>query len=248
MTADLGFAGIALLVGTGLVAGIVNTLAGAGSLLTVPALVLLGVPADVANGTNRVGVLAHNIVASWRFHAEGVTALRHATALALPIVAGSILGAYVISLFPGAVFQRLFAVVMLILVVPIVVRVQPRSPSSPWPRWLTATVFFLVGSFGGAFQAGVGLLLIAALAHAGHDLLRANSVKVLLNAVQTAGALAIFVVRGQVWWIPGMILATGYSAGAIVGVRLAVLGGEWLIRWVLAATVVALAVRLLGQW
>lgn len=243
---ELDFWGTLLLLATGFAAGIVNTLAGAGSLLTVPALVLLGVPADVANGTNRVGVIVHNLVASWRFHTEGVPGLRHALPLLLPTIAGSVVGAYTISLLPAATFQRLFAILMLALVIPIVLRVQPRTEASEWPRWLTALVFLLVGMFGGAFQAGVGLLLIAALAHAGHNLLRANSIKVILNAVQTAAALAIFVFQGQVWSLPGAVLAVGYGVGGGVGVRLAVAGGEKLVRWFLAVTVIVLAIRLLG--
>ncbi len=238
--------GIAFLLATGFAAGIVNTLAGAGSLLTVPVLVLLGVPADIANGTNRVGILAHNVIASWRFHAEGIGGLRHAFSLLVPMMSGSIIGAYTISLLPAAAFQRAFAVLMLVLVVPIVVGAQPRTQGPAWPRSLSAMVFFFVGLFGGAFQAGVGLLLIAALSHAGHNLLRANSIKVVLNAVQTAAALTIFVLRDQVWWLPGVMLAVGYGIGGVVGVRLAIAGGERLVRWFLAAMVVVLATRLLG--
>lgn len=242
---ELHFWGATLLLATGFAAGIVNTLAGAGSLLTVPALVLLGVPADVANGSNRLGVLVHNVVSSWRFHAEGVPGLRHARHLLIPILAGSVLGAYAISYVPAAVFQRIFALLMLVLVIPIVVRVQPRGDAGLWPRGLTELVFLSVGIFGGAFQAGVGLLLIAALAHAGHNLVQANSIKVVLNAAQTAAALTIFVLRGQVWWIPGTVLAVGYGVGGVVGVRLAVVGGEWIVRWFLGSTVVILAIRLL---
>ncbi|MCX8073345.1 MAG: sulfite exporter TauE/SafE family protein [Candidatus Binatia bacterium] len=243
---QLDLSGVVLLLATGLAAGIVNTLAGAGSLLTVPALVLLGVPADIANGTNRLGVLVHNVVATWRFHAEGVPGLRQAAPLMVPTIAGSVAGAYTISLVSPAMFQRMFAVLMLALVVPIVIRIQPASRRSKWPQAVTAAVFFLVGTFGGAFQAGVGLLLIAALAHAGHDLLRANSIKVVLNAVQTAAALAIFLIQGLVWWGPGLVLAAGYGVGGAIGVRLAVAGGEPVVRVFLAVTVVALSLRLLG--
>lgn len=240
--------GIALLLLAGLAAGVVNTLAGAGSLLTVPALILLGVPADVANGTNRVGILAHNLIASWRFHAAGVHGIAPALPLLVPVVAGSLAGAYCVSLLPAAVFQRVFAVVMLVLLVPILVRVDPRPAPPSWPRWLTAAVFFLVSAFGGAFQAGVGLLLIAALAHAGHSLLRANSIKVLVNALQTVVALLVFLARGQVWWLPGLVLAAGYAAGALAGVKLAMAGGEPFVRAFLAVTVLALATYLLGWW
>lgn len=232
----------------GIAAGVINTLAGAGSLLTVPALVLLGMPGSLANGTNRVGVLVHNLVASWRFHAEGFSGIRHALPLLIPVVVGSLLGAYAISLVPSRTFEQLFAALTFLLVVPLLRPPRIREAGSSWPGWLRATVFFGVGLFGGAFQAGVGLLLIAALAHAGHDLLRANSIKVVINAVLTAAALVIFLLRGQVAWAPGLVLAFGYAIGAVTGVRIAVLGGEGVVRAFIAASVVGLATKMLGWW
>lgn len=237
-----------LLLLAGIAAGVINTLAGAGSLLTVPVLVLLGMPGTLANGTNRVGVLVHNLVASWRFHAEGISGIRAAVPLLLPVTAGSLVGAYVISLVPSRIFEQAFAVLALALVIPLLRPPRLHDKPSTWPSWLTAVVFFGVGLFGGAFQAGVGLLLIAALAHAGHDLLRANSVKVVINAVLTGSALVVFALQGQVLWLPGSVLAVGYALGAVAGVRLAVAGGEVLVRAFIAASAVGLATKMLGLW
>lgn len=246
---DLPLAEVALLVGAGVVAGVVNTLAGAGSLLTVPALVLFGLPGALANGTNRVGVLAHNVIATWRFRAEGVSGIRRALPLVLPVMLGSALGAYLISLVSDKLFERLFGVLMVVLIVPMLRGSSRRDDEQvAWSAWMTFGVFFLVGVFGGAFQAGVGLLIVAALARAGHDLLRANSIKVVINGFQTAVALAVFVVRGQVAWVPGLILSVGYGLGGVIGVRIAMLGGERAIRICLALAVVVLAGRMLAIW
>jgi hypothetical protein len=100
---------IALLLAGGTLAGIVNTLAGGGSLLTVPLLLMLGLPGGVANGTNRVGTLLQSAVATWRFRAEGVSMLREGAALCVPLLAGSALGALAISRLSDATFERLFA-------------------------------------------------------------------------------------------------------------------------------------------
>ena len=81
----------------GLVAGVINTLAGGGSLLTVPLLVFMGLPATTANGTNRIGVLFQNIVSTSRFRKEGLDGIREAMPILLPVVIGSVLGAMVAS-------------------------------------------------------------------------------------------------------------------------------------------------------
>ena len=96
---------IALLVVVGLTAGVLNTLAGGGSLLTVPVLVLLGLPGTVANGTNRVGVLAQCLVAIWRFNAEGISEVRTALPLLLPIGLGSLIGAITVTHIPDNILR-----------------------------------------------------------------------------------------------------------------------------------------------
>ena len=81
-----------LVVAAGFVSGVVNALAGGGSLLTVPLLVLIGVPGTFANGTNRVAVLVQSIVGAWRFRAEGVSGFRHVVPVLVPMLLGSALG------------------------------------------------------------------------------------------------------------------------------------------------------------
>jgi len=238
---------IILLIGSGVVAGVVNTLAGAGSLLTVPILVLLGLPGNVANGTNRLGIFCHSAVAAWRFRAEGVSGFRQALPTLLPIGLGSLVGAFVISGVADKTFERLFGVVMVLMLVPIVWR--PRVPAERRGSTVGSfVVFFLIGAYGGMFQAGVGLLLIFALSYAGYDLVRANSIKVVINALLTVAALPVFLARGQVVWLPGLVLAIGYAVGGALGVRLAVGLGERIIRPVLAVAVLALAGRMIGLY
>jgi len=245
---------ILLLLGVGFVAGIVNTLAGGASALTVPALVLVGLPGTVANGTNRVGIFVQNIVAAWRFRAEGVSGFRKALPVLLPIALGSLTGAYAISQVSDETFNLIFGVVMILLVVPMIrppragTAVTPPSSARAWSAPVTFLVFFLIGLYGGAFQAGVGLLLILALSYAGYDLVRANSIKVVVNAALTAVAVPVFVLKGQVEWIPAAVLTAGFVLGGVVGVRMAVRGGEKVIRPVLVVSVLFLAGRMMGLY
>ena len=234
------------------IAGVVNTLAGGGSLFTVPLLVLLGLPGGVANGTNRIGVLLQSAVAAWRFRALGVGGLREALPVLIPVSVGSLLGAWGISRASDTLFERAFGVLMLLLLLPLLRgALQPRAegaapPAKLGPRW--AAVFFAIGVYGGAFQVGGGIPLLFALSYAGFDLVRANAIKVIVTAVLTAVAIPVFLLAGKIVWLPAAVVALGYAAGAELGARLAVRGGDRLIRPVLALAVIGLAGRMLGLY
>jgi uncharacterized membrane protein YfcA len=242
---------VALLIASGLAAGLVNTLAGAGSLLTVPLLVLLGLPGTLANGTNRVGILLHNTVAAARFRLEGVSGFEAAIPLLVPVILGSMVGALSITRVSDGTFERLFGLIMVALLIPILRRPPAVTPSAPRPQRLrpaSFAVFFGIGLYGGAFQAGVGIFLLLALSYSGYDLVNANSIKVVINAVLVATALPVFVWHGQVSWVPALLLASGFALGGEIGARVAVRGGERIIRPVLVLSVVALAGKMIGLY
>ncbi len=240
---------LASLVGAGLAAGVVNSLAGGGSLLTVSLLVVFGLPGTLANGTNRVGILLQSLAAAWRFRAEGVDGLRDAAPLLLPVLLGSAVGAWGISRVSDAAFERAFGVLMILLLLPILRGSTPtRAAAALTSPVGTFLLFFGIGLYGGAFQAGVGIPLLFALAYAGHDLVRANSIKVVLIAAVTAVAVPVFALAGQIAWLPAGALGVGFLAGGELGARAAVRGGELLIRPVLSIAVLALAGRMLGLY
>ncbi len=245
----MSLGGAAVLSLAGLTAGVVNTLAGGGSLLTVPLLVLLGLPGPVANGTNRVGVLVGSAVASWRLAAHGVSGLRDALPLLVPSALGGLLGAYGVVQLPAEVFNRVFGVIMLLLLIPTLRPPRPeRAPRAPLHPALRALLFFAIGVYGGAFQAGVGVLLLGVLSLSGVELVRSTHIKTALNTCFTLLALPIFVLAGQVVWLEALVLGAGFGVGGALGARLAVRGGGRLIRPVLALAVVVLAARMLGLW
>jgi len=241
---------ISLLIAVGLVAGVVNTLAGGGSLLTVPLLVIFGLPGTIANGTNRVGILVQCAVACWRFDAEGISEFKSALPLVPPIVIGSIAGAALATRIPDRIFEQIFAGIMLILLIPIL-RGTHLPPASGVQRWSPLTrnlVLFAIGVYGGAVQAGVGLLLLFALNRAGFDLVRANSVKIVIVTALAIVSVPVFVVEQQVAWLPAALVSIGFTGGAAVGTRIAVVGGETAIRRALAVAVFALAGHLFGLY
>jgi uncharacterized membrane protein YfcA len=240
-----------MLMSGGLVAGVINTLAGGGSLITVPLLVLFGLPATIANGTNRVGVLFQNLTAIWRFRREGIDGLRGSAPVLVPVLVGSMVGALIASRMDPGLFRRIFGFAMIGLL-PLMLRTpRDRSRESPRPprSGLANTLIFgAIGLYGGALQAGVGLFLIAALARSGLDLVRANAIKVVIIGALTIVAVPVFAWERQIDWSFASALVVGFSLGGELGARAAIRGGERLIRAVLVVSVLAMAGRMLGLY
>lgn len=238
----------------GLVAGVINTLAGGGTLLTVPTLVYFGLPATVANGTNRVGVLLQNLFATRSFRREGFDAVAESLPIVLPAVLGSILGATIASRMSSELFERVFGVAMIALLIPILRGSRPRPSvphalsAPPRPRLVNAAIFFAIGFYGGSIQAGVGIFVIAALARSGVDLIRANAIKVILVGALTLVALPVFILHGQIDWPYALAMASGFALGGELGARAAARGGERVIKPVLVVSVLAMAGKMLGMY
>jgi uncharacterized membrane protein YfcA len=235
-----------LLFAAGLVASIVNVLAGGGSFLTLPILIFLGLPTTVANGTNRVGVLMQNVSAVWGFHSAGVLEWRWAITASLPALAGSALGSWAAFYVSDDMFRRLLAVVMVAATAATLLAPPPRAqPSTAGARsWVVWIGFFVVGLYGGFLQAGVGLLVLAITSWSGLDLVRGNAIKVVSVFLLTALALIIFAAGSSVHWPMGIALGAGNTVGGLIGVRLAVRKGHAWIKGFVTVTILVFAIRL----
>lgn len=244
---------IALLLSTGLLAGIINVMAGGGSNLTLPALMAMGMPADVANATNRVGVFLQGVVGLRGFHAKGRLDTDDSKAILIPMMAGGAVGAACASFLPNTLLKPILLITMITLAVIMLVRpsiVIPGPDEQPYTvkqrpraRW----GLFLTGVYGGFVQAGVGFLLIAAVAGAlRYDLVKANAYKLLGTVAFTTVSLAIFIARGQVAWVPGLVLAVGTMIGAQLGVHLAINVSQRTMKWFLL--IMTLAASAAAVW
>jgi len=238
-----------ILFGAGLVAGTLNVIAGGGSLLTLPVLIFLGLPATVANGTNRVAILAQNIGAVWSFNRHRVIEWRWVPLAAIPAVLGAIVGTWAAIRIGDAAFQRVLAGIMVAVVVwtlwdPLGKRDPVEGDVPAAHRVAYAFAFFLVGVYGGFVQAGVGFLILAVTTLIGLDLVRGNALKVLIVLIFTPIALALFALNGKVDWGLGLALAAGNFLGGQVGVHLSVLKGHRWIKRVVLVTVIAFAIKL----
>ena len=235
-----------ILFGTGSIAGALNVVAGGGSFLTLPILIFLGLPANAANHTNRIGIILQNIGAVWSFNRHQVLDWRFLGWAAMPATLGAILGAWGALHISDLAFQRLL--VFLMVTISIWTLWNPlkkiHSSSSSLRGARTAASFFLVGAYGGFIQAGVGFFLLAATTLAGLDLVRGNAVKVLCALCFTTASLAIFAWKGEVYWLEGLSLGAGTLLGGLVGVHLTVLKGHRWIKAVVTTTVILFAIKL----
>ncbi len=235
---------------SGLFAGVVNTLAGGGSLLTLPILMLAGLPAPVANGTNRIAIWFQCVTAVVGFTRKGVEGTRFSLSISLPTIIGAIIGAQLAVEISEYAFRVVLALVMLIVVGLVIWNPKPKSHPgdlSGKKKIIAHIVFFFIGIYGGFIQAGVGFLLTAALALlCGFDLVVTAGVKVLVVAIYTFFAILVFIINGQVDWWVALVLSLGNALGGWIGCHIAITKGEAWLKGALAVTVVALALKLLG--
>jgi len=239
-------------IAAGLFAGFVNTLAGSGSLITLPLLMFLGLPANIANGTNRIGVLVQSAISSWSFRQQKLFSFRETVWMAIPAVAGSIAGSLIAVRINERIMELLIAGLLIFMFFVILykpekwLREQAVAISSR-QRWLVSVVLFFIGVYGGFIQAGVGIFLLSTLVlGAGLGLTKANAHKVLIVTALTGVALVIFILSGQVRFMYGIILAVGQGAGGWIASRVAVSWGPKVVRIILLVTVMASALKLTG--
>jgi len=243
---------ILALIGTGLAAGFINANAGGGSMLTLPLLMFLGLPANVANGTNRVALLFQNVIGVHTFHQKKVLDFSTDYRLALPAIAGSIIGALLAVEINVALLEKIIAVLMVLMLVLVLIKpgvwIKDRAGSvNPKPTFSQYIIFFFLGVYGGFIQMGIGFFLLAGLVlGCGYDLVKANAVKLFIILLYTFVALIIFVANGQVDWVAGLILAAGNMAGAWLGARFAVKGGAKYVRYILILSLVIVILNLFG--
>ena len=236
----------------GLLAGVVNTLAGNGSALTLPMLMALGLPPDVANGTNRVGVVLSSFTGAMTFRRRGVLDLKYFGWLLVPTVLGGVVGAMVaVKLEENEMKIAIGAVMVVVLLLVVAkpnkwIKESDVAPSvhKPW----ALLILFLVGAYGGFIQAGVGILLLAGLVlGCGYGVSRANPLKVLIVFTLTVPALVIFFRAGQVHLPYGLLMGSGQMTGAWLGARFATQhpGANVWVRRLLIVVILAVIVKLL---
>ena len=239
-----------IVIAVGIVAGIINTMAAGGSILTLPVLMALGLPPNMANGTNRIAILLQNVVGVGRFHKEKVMDFPSGFRVGIPAAAGAIAGAFIAVNLNDEVMNLAIAGVMIVVFFLILLKpnrwINSHEAHPPIPYWLQVIVYFFVGIYGGFIQAGVGFFLLTSLVLAsGYELLKANALKIFVILLYTPLALVIFFMHGDVNLWMGLVLAVGNMIGAVIGTKIAVKGGAVLIRYFVLVAILGAAVKLI---
>ena len=240
---------IALLFATGVASGWINVLAGGGSILAVPVMVFLGMPGPIANGTNRIGIIAQNIAAVSGFFRKGFSDFKLSASLAICASIGAFFGANLGVKLDGVWFERTLALIMIgVLIIMVTGAGQKPIPTGGKAKNLVLghILFIAAGFWGGFIQIGVGLIQLPILNRVmGLDLVRANMHKVFVALVFSVVSLAVFASQVKIEWVLGAALAAGYAVGGWLGANAAVAKGEALIKRVFYLALVAMAAKLL---
>ena len=240
----------------GILAGIINTLAGSGSLVTLPMLIFLGLPPTVANGTNRVGVIIQNVVGIATFKRGGAMELGKSLWFAVPAMLGAIVGARIAVDLNERAMHMAIGVVMVIML--IVILFDPKrwlkeksEVADGRPSLLMLGLFFVIGIYGGFIQAGVGIFLLAGLVlGVGYNLTHANAIKLVIVLALSLTAIAVFILNDQVNWGLGLLMAVGQSIGAWMAARFATTNPNaniWVRRLLIFIIVVSI-IKMFGIW
>ncbi|MCB9230655.1 MAG: sulfite exporter TauE/SafE family protein [Bacteroidia bacterium] len=239
-------------------AGFINTLAGSGSVITLPLLMALGLPANIANGTNRLGILAQTSLAVVTLFKKGKLKLSREYLVILPTLPGAIAGAFIAVEIDETALRYSIGTMMLIMLIPTLLNAEKwlrktTESQGAWKNPLFLLFFLAIGVYGGFIQAGMGVIsLIVMVLWMKYDLVTANGIKNLMVFCFTVPVLAIFIWKGQVNWQIGALMVIGQGVGGWAAARFASDSPQaviW-IRRLLIVVIVVSVVEMFGlrEW
>ncbi len=242
---------IALLIGAAFAAGFVDSIAGGGGLITLPVLMLAGVPPVQALATNKVQGAFGAATAAWAYARRGLVDLRSQRRGALMAFAGSVVGALLVSQIPTQALKLALPVVLIGIAV--FFALKPGLDDNDrtqrmTPALFTLTVAPLIGFYDGLVGPGAGAFyMLGFVMLAGYGILKATAHTKLLNFASNVGGILAFAIVSKPIWLLGIAMGLAQMAGALLGTRLAMRIGARLIKPLLVFTSTALALRLIWQ-
>jgi len=249
---DMSVIKIIVLIVSGIFVGFINTLSGGGSVISLSLLILLGLPANIANGTNRISIFFQTFSSVSSFTRQKMFTTLKPVWLGIPATIGAVLGAYMAIDVNVKVIEIAMCIAMVLMVFFLFYKPD---------KWLKENVnllqykitswqlviFFIVGFYGGFIQVGVGYFLLMALVlGVGYDLVKANAVKNLIVFFYAVFALLVFIINGQVNYLYGLILSIGSVIGALIASYFAVKKGAGFIRAVIVISVILTIIQISG--
>lgn len=234
----------------GFFGGVINSIAGGGSFITFPALLFVGVPPISANATNTFASCAGYLSGTYAFREDLVAHKRELPLLIVISLAGGVLGAWLLLQTPEALFREaipwllLFATLLFIYGGQINGVLRRLSGTHRHASWLGRLLLLLmllgVSTYGGFFNAGLGIIILSYLALAGYsDIHAMNGIKLLISTVVSLVAIVLFVVDGVIAWYEGAIVLVGTLVGGYMAADLSRrLPQDWVRKVVIVASCV----------
>lgn len=233
----------------GAVASFINVMAGGGSILTVGAMILLGLDPSIANGTNRVGVFFGTVSSVAAYKSEKMTELKESIILGALTIPGALFGAFYAVKISDLLFQRILAIVSIAVIITLLIPQNTKRTlveSRGLRRFMIYPSMFFIGFYGGFIQIGVGFILMAALKHLLQiSLVRVNMHKVFVVFIYSFPILFIFAFTGNINWLYAILLSAGNLVGGWISVKMSIKKGDGFVKYILALSMMIIAIKLL---
>ncbi|MGD9476445.1 TSUP family transporter [Shinella sp. G-2] len=249
--ADIAFHVLFLLFLTAFVASFIDSIAGGGGMITIPAMLLAGIPPLETLGTNKLQSLFGSGSATLAYARAGHVNLREQLPMALLAAGGSVIGAFLATVVPGDVLKIMLP--FLLVAIALYFGLKPNIGDVDKHRRMstflfTVTLVPMIGLYDGVFGPGTGsFFMLAFVTLAGFGILKATAHTKFLNFGSNVGAFVVFVFYGVILWKVGLAMGVGQFLGAQAGSRVAMKSGAKLIKPLLVITSIALAIRLMAD-
>ena len=213
-------------------------------------MILIGLDPAIANGTNRLGIAISAFSASAGYQSKKVNTFPFSIYLGLSATIGSVIGAMIAVDFDKGMFNRVLAVIMIIIVSLMIFKPKMdvtdiAEQLSGKRLWISIAAFFVFGIYGGFINAGMGLIMMIWLNYFNKmDLIRTNATKVLVAGIYTVAAIVVFFVNDLIDWKIGLLLALGNMVGGWISARLSVKKGEGFVKAGMMVMVIIMAIKL----
>lgn len=237
------------LIGSAFLGGIVDAIAGGGGLLTIPALLSVGIPPAMAIGTNKLQAIIGSATTSYQFVKNGNINPKRLFPLMIAAFVGAVLGGFTISYLDNQLLKSIMPYILVLIALYFLFSSKLTSNVTTKQR-MSMTIFCfsigpLIGWYDGFLGPGTGSFLIAAFVGLlGFGLMEATMSSKLVNFATNLAALIILASAGKVLWSIGFLMMIGQFLGALIGVKLIFLKGNKLIRPMIVIICIVMAVKL----
>lgn len=245
LSADIIF----LLFSIALVAGIVDTIAGGGGLLTIPVLLYIGLPPSIALATNKFQATLGTLTSSIYFLRTKAIDMKEAKWMVVFSFIASIIGALCILQIDSSSLETVIPYLLIIMGMYFLFtpNTQMLSKSKKISIMVYSITFaFIIGFYDGFFGPGTGsFFIISLMFFLGYNLSKATIYAKLLNFVSNLGALLCFIIFGEIAWEIGFIMIIGQIIGALIGSKLIIRNGAKIIKPLIVIISFSVSIKLL---